>query len=136
VVQTASILERLARREREARVRTSGDLVRERPARTDDANVRNVHLSDKVGVGEELVPAGVDAHDWASWGEEARYVLLERLGVGAELGMAEADALRLAVVEARMVQAGVPVASWSFVGQALRVFEGSRIVAVELRSKP
>lgn len=136
MVQTASILERLARREREARVRTSGDLVRERPARTDDANVRNVHLSDKVGVGEELVPAGVDAHDWASWGEEARYVLLERLGVGAELGMAEADALRLAVVEARMVQAGVPVASWSFVGQALRVFEGSRIVAVELRSKP
>lgn len=136
MVQTASILERLARREREARVRTSGDLVRERPARTDDANVRNVHLSDKVGVGEELVPAGVDAHEWASWGEEARYVFLERMGVGAELGMAEADALRLAVVEARMVQAGVPVASWSFVGQALRVFEGSRIVAVELRSKP
>jgi hypothetical protein len=135
VVQTASILERLARREREARVRTSGDLVRERPARTDDANVRNVHLSDVAGVGE-LVPAGVDAHEWASWGEEARYVFLERMGVGAELGMAEADALRLAVVEARMVQAGVPVASWSFVGQALRVFEGSRIVAVELRSKP
>lgn len=134
MVQTASILERLARREREARVRTSGDLVRERAARTEDANVRNVHLSDEVEVGGP--PAGVDAHEWASWGEEARYVLLERLGVGAELGMAEADALRLGVVEARMVHAGVPVASWSFVGQALRVFEGSRIVAVELRSKP
>jgi len=135
VVQTVSILERLARREREARVRPSGDLVRERAARTEDANVINVHLSDEVGVGE-LAPAGVDAHEWASWGEEARYVLLERLGVGDELGMAEADALRLAVVEARMVHAGVPVASWSFVGLALRVFEGSRIVAVEPRSKP
>ena len=56
--------------------------------------------------------------------------------MGAELGMAEADALRLAVVEARMVHAGLPVASWSFVGLALRVFEGSRIVAVEPRSKP
>ena len=83
-----------------------------------------------------LVPAGVDAHEWASWGEEARYVLLERLGVGDELGMAEADALRLAVVEARMVHAGVPVASWSFVGLALRVFEESRILSVEPRSKP
>lgn len=135
MVQTVSILERLARREREVRVRPSGDLVRERAARTEDANVLNVHLSDEVGVGE-LAPAGVDAHEWASWGEEARYVLLERLGVGDELGMAEADALRLAVVEARMVHAGVPVASWSFVGLALRVFEGSRIVAVEPRSKP
>jgi hypothetical protein len=105
VVQTVSILERLARREREARVRPSEDLVRERSARTDDANVRNVHLSDEAGVGE-LAPAGVDAHEWASWGEEARYVLLERLGVGDELGMAEADALRLAVVEARMAHAG------------------------------
>lgn len=135
MVQAVSILERLARREREARVRAAGDLVRERAARTKDTNVRNVHLADEVGVGE-LAPAGVDAHEWESWGEEARYVLLERLGVGAELGMAEADALRLAVVEARMVHAGVPVASWSFVGLALRVFEGSRIVAVEPRSKP
>lgn len=135
MVQTVSILERLARREREARVRPSEDLGRERAVRTEDANVRNVHLSDEAGVGE-LVPAGVDAHEWASWGEEARYVLLERLGVGDELGMAEADALRLAVVEARMVHAGLPVASWSFVGLALRVFEGSRIVAVEPRSKP
>ena len=135
MVQSVSILERLARREREARVRAAGDLVRERAARTEDANVTNVHLSDVPRVGE-LAPAGVEAHEWASWGEDARYVLLERLGVGAELGMAEADALRLAVVEARMVQAGVPVAAWSFVGQALRVFEGSRIVAVEPRSKP
>lgn len=128
MVQTVSILERLARREREARAAVD---IRETRA----ANVRNVHLADEVGVGE-LAPAGVDAHEWASWGEEARYILLERLGVGDELGMAEADALRLAVVEARMVQAGVPVASWSFVGLALRVFEGSRIVAVEPRSKP
>ena len=135
MVQAVSILERLARREREARVRAAGDLIRERAARTEDANVTNVHLSDVPRVGE-LAPAGVEAHEWASWGEDARYVLLERLGVGVELGMAEADALRLAVVEARMVQAGVPVAAWSFVGQALRVFEGSRIVAVEPRSKP
>ncbi len=135
MVQTVSILERLARRERDARLRVSGDLIRDRAARADDANVRNVHLSDEVEVGE-LVPAGVDAREWASWGEEARYVLLERLGVGDELGMAEADALRLALVEARMVHAGVPVASWSFVGLALRVFEGSRIVSVEPRSKP
>ena len=87
-------------------------------------------------VHDDFRPAGVDAHEWASWGEEARYVLLERLGVGDELGMAEADALRLAVVEARMVHAGVPVASWSFVGLALRVFEEARIVDVKPRSKP
>lgn len=135
MVQAVSILERLARRERDARLRASGDLVRERAARADDANVRNVHLADEPRVGE-TTPAGVDAREWASWGEEARYVLLERLGVGDELGMAEADALRLALVEARMVHAGVPVASWSFVGLALRVFEGSRIVSVEPRSKP
>ena len=135
MVQTVSILERLARRERDARVRTSEDLVRERAVRTEDANVLNVHLSDEARVGE-LTPAGVDAHEWASWGEEARYVYHERLGIGDELGMAEADALRLAVVEARMVHAGVPVASWSFVGLALRVFEGARIVSIEPRSKP
>lgn len=127
MVPTVSILERLARREREARVRPSEDPVRERAARTEDANVRNAPLSDEPGVGERA-PAGVDAHEWASWGEEARYVLLERLGVGDELG--------LAVVEARMVQAGVPVAARAFVGLALRVFEGSRIVAVEPRSEP
>lgn len=97
MVQTVSILERLARREREARAAVD---LRETRA----ANVRNVHLSDEAG--EPDAPAGVDAAEWASWGEEARYVLLERLGVGDELGMAEADALRLAVVEARMVQAG------------------------------
>ena len=135
MVRPVSILERLARREREARVRPSEGLVRERAARTEDANVRNVHLSDEAGVGEPA-PAGVDAHEWASWGEDARYVLLERLGVGDDLGMAEADSLRVAVVEARMVQAGVPVASQSFVGMVLRVFEGSRIVAVRPRSKP
>lgn len=120
MVQTVSILERLARRERNA-------------ARAVDTNVRNVHLSDEeVG---ELVPAGVEAHEWASWSEEARYVFVERLGVGDELGMAEVSALRLAVVEARMVQAGVPVASWSFVGMALEIFKG-RVVSVEPRSKP
>jgi len=123
VVQTVSILERLARREREARVRPS-----------DDSKVRNVHLSDEVVVG--AIPAGIDAREWASWDEEARYVLLERLGVGAELGMIEADALRRAVVEARMTHAGVPIASWPLVGLALESFEGSRIESVNPRSKP
>lgn len=135
MIRTVSILERLARRERKARASPTEDLVRERAARTDDANVRNVHLSDEAEVGE-MAPAGVDAAEWVSWGEDARDIFLERLGVGDELGMAEADALRLAVIEARMVQAGVPVASRAFVGHALRVFEGSRIVAVEPRSKP
>lgn len=131
MVQALSILERLSRREREARVRPSEDLVRERSISPDDTNVRQ---SDETSVGE-LAPTGVDAAEWASWGEEARYVLLERLGVGDELGMAETDAFRVAVVEARMVHAGVPVASWSLVGLALRVFEGS-ILSVEPRSKP
>lgn len=71
MVQTVSILERLARREREAR--------------TDDANVRNVHLSDEV----------------EAWG---------------------------------LVRA--PVASRAFVGKVMGIFEDSRIVSVELRSKP
>lgn len=128
-----SILDRLARREREARVRPSEDLVRERSAVAGTTNVRNVHLSDEVG---EPAPAGVDAAEWASWGEEARYVLLERLGVGEELGMAGADALRRAVVETRMVQAGVPAADWPLVGRALEVFEGWRIVDITPRSKP
>lgn len=127
MVQAVSILERMARREREAR-------VRERPSRTYDANVRNVHLSDEVEVGGP--PAGIQAHEWTSWGEEARYVCLERLGVGDELGMAETDALRRAVVEARMAYAGIPAASWPLVGLALELFEGSRIVNVTPRSKP
>ena len=135
MVQTVSILDRLARRARESRVRVSADLVRARPARHEGANAHNVHLSDEVGVGG-LVPAGVDRHEWESWGEEARYVFEERMGVGAELGMTEEGSLRLAVVEARMVHAGVPVASWSFVGMVLEIFEESRIEAVEPRSQP
>lgn len=123
--RAVSILERLARREREARA--AADLLE-----TGAANVHNVHLSDKV---EEPPPAGVDAAEWASWDEEARYVLLERLGVGDDLGMAEADSLRVALAEARMVHAGVPAASQSFVGNVLRAF-GARIVAVTPRSKP
>ena len=143
MVQTVSIFDRLARRERESRVRPSADLVRARPARPAGADTYPTTFcgkTDKRGEepqnGGKLVPAGVDSHEWGTWGEEARYVFEERMGVGAELGMAEAHALRLAVVEARMVHAGVPVASWSFVGLALRVFEGSRIVAVEPRSNP
>jgi hypothetical protein len=34
-----------------------------------------------------------------------------------------------------MVHAGVPVASWSFVGMVLEIFEESRIEAVEPRSQ-
>jgi len=134
VVKPVSILERLARlarHEREARGRI--DLGKVRAASDDDANVRKVPLSDEVA---ETVPAGVDAFEWAGWGEEARYVLLERLGVGAELGMAEKAALPRAVVEARMAHAGVPLASTKLVGRALELFKDFRIVSVELRSKP
>ena len=91
-------------------------------------HVRNVHLSDEV-VGEP-VPAGVDASEWGTWGEEARYVYLERVGVGDELGMDEEAARRRAGVEARMVQAGVPLDSWPLVGLTLETFE-ARILTVE-----
>lgn len=125
-------LARLARHEREDRVRPSEGMGRrgvspQLRAREVD-HVRNVHLSDEV-VGEP-VPAGVDASEWGTWGEEARYVYLERVGVGDELGMDEEAARRRAGVEARMVQAGVPLDSWPLVGLTLETFE-ARILTVE-----
>ena len=122
---TASILERLARRDREAHGQTG-------TARTAAGNVRNVHLADEER--GEPVPEGVDPHEWASWGEEARYVLLERLGVGDDQGMPETDSLRRAVVEARMAHAGLSAAAFPLVARTLEVFEDARIVSVEPRS--
>jgi hypothetical protein len=128
VVQSVSILERLARREREA-LRRGEELVRKV-----DANVLKVDVSEKPA--PPPVPAGVDAREWASWGEEARYVYEERMGVGTELGMTEAAASVQALTEARLAHAGVPSSAWSLVGKALATFEGCRIVSVKPRSKP
>jgi len=54
------------------------------------ANVRNVDVSH-------------DGHPSDLWGEEARYVYHERLGIGDELGMDEADARAVAFREAQAV---------------------------------
>jgi hypothetical protein len=98
VVQTVSILERLARREREARVRPSEDRVREGPVRPEAYNVRNTHLSDKV---EPRTPGpGLDPAELTLWDADTRYVFEERLAVGLELGMAEGEARATAHAEA------------------------------------
>lgn len=93
-----AILERLARREREARVRPSEDLVRERPACTEVYNIRNVHLSDKVE--PRTLGPGLDPAELTLWDADTRYVFEERLAVGLELGMAEGKARATAHAEA------------------------------------
>ena len=118
MVQTVSILDRLARREREARVRPTED--------------DNVHVSDVVG---ESAPAGVEVYEWRSWADDPRYVLLERLGVGDELGMNQDDAVRRAVIEARMADAGVTADLLGLVGLALWLMEGASVVSVQPRSR-
>lgn len=109
MAQVAAILERLARREREARALPPDD--------TGGAKAANVHLADVV----ELVPSGVDLALWRSWSEDARYTFHERLGIGDELGMDKSEAHRWAVIEAKLTAADVPRALRHLLGEALNM---------------
>jgi hypothetical protein len=95
--------------------------------------VRNVDVPTPAKPAD-TTPAGVDVSEWKAWSEGARYVFLERLGVGDELRMDPEEALRIALVEARMEQARVPVSSRALMGQAMLLF-GARIVSHKPRSK-
>jgi hypothetical protein len=112
MAQVAAVLERLARREREARALPQEDVGETKAA--------NVHLADVV----ELVPSGVDLALWRSWSEDARYTYHERLGIGDELGMDESEARRWAVIEAKLTAADVPRALRPLLGEALDILEG------------
>ena len=75
----------------------------------------------------------VDA-ELARWGAEARYHYAERLGIGLDLELDKAAAERVARLEARRVDAGVPL-DWpeGAVDLALEVFRdfGMELVDVE-----
>ena len=55
---------------------------------------------------ETDTPAGIDPHEWHDWGDEARYVFHERMGMAQDLEVPRGQALSVAVREARAAHEG------------------------------
>lgn len=62
--------------------------------------------------------------EWRDWGEEARYVFLERMGVGVELNMDEEEAFFVARSEAILTEKKVPASLFTLTRTALVLFGG------------